>query len=314
MPLTADPLIRFLESVHPYDRLPPETLVDLAPQFHTLRLTADARIFDRGDALDGLFLIESGEVEITGAEGMALSLLGPRNSFGERGLMRDGTAVTSARTTCPTTLLMLPIAAFHALRAAQPAFDAFFIRTRPARTDRTDLSHSKVGGFMSVAPLTCAPDTSARTAAHMMAQARVSSLCVMHDDQLKGIVTLRDLSGKVLGAGLPADTPVSRVMTHDPMTLPPSAIGSDVLHMMLERHIGHVPITEAGRLVGIVTQTDLTRVQAVSAAGLVADLAKAPTAQDMARVTAQIPQLLVQLVAGGARHEIITRLITDVAD
>ncbi|MGB1208862.1 MAG: DUF294 nucleotidyltransferase-like domain-containing protein, partial [Paracoccaceae bacterium] len=174
--------------------------------------------------------------------------------------------------------------------------------------------HSKVGGFMSVAPLTCAPDTSARTAAHMMAQARVSSLCVMHDDQLKGIVTLRDLSGKVLGAGLPADTPVSRVMTHDPMTLPPSAIGSDVLHMMLERHIGHVPITEAGRLVGIVTQTDLTRVQAVSAAGLVADLAKAPTAQDMARVTAQIPQLLVQLVAGGARHEIITRLITDVAD
>jgi CBS domain-containing protein len=34
----------------------------------------------------------------------------------------------------------------------------------------------------------------------------------------------------------------------------------------------------------------------------------------MAKVTAEIPQLLVQLVAGGNRHEIVTRLITDIAD
>ena len=34
----------------------------------------------------------------------------------------------------------------------------------------------------------------------------------------------------------------------------------------------------------------------------------------MAAVTAEIPQLLVQLVAAGNRHEIVTRLITDIAD
>ena len=46
-------------------------------------------------------------------------------------------------------------------------------------------------------------------------------------------------------------TKVAEVMTADPLTLPPSAIGSDVLHMMMERHIGHVPVSEGGRLVGM---------------------------------------------------------------
>ena len=65
---------------------------------------------------------------------------------------------------------------------------------------------------------------------------------------------------------------------------------------------------------GIVTQTDLTRFQATTAAGLVADAARATTPEELAKVTARIPELLVQLVASGNRHDIVTRMITDVAD
>ncbi|MCB1330903.1 MAG: CBS domain-containing protein, partial [Maritimibacter sp.] len=104
------------------------------------------------------------------------------------------------------------------------------------------------------------------------------------------------------------------VMTPDPLTLSPSAIGSDVLHLMMERRIGHIPICDGGKLVGIVSQSDLTRFQAVSSAELVSEISAASTAEEIAKVTARIPQLLVQLVAGGNRHEIVTRLITDIAD
>ncbi len=133
-------------------------------------------------------------------------------------------------------------------------------------------------------------------------------------DTLVGIATVRDVSGKVVGDGLSLDTPVSRIMTANPVTLPPTAIGSDVLHLMMERRIGHVPVTQAGKLLGIVTQTDLTRFQAVSSAELVSEIARAGNADEMARVTARIPQLLAQLVASGNRHEVVTRLITDIAD
>ncbi len=58
---------------------------------------------------------------------MALvSLLGPRNSFGERGLMRDGLAVTTARVTEDAVLLMLPTDEFKRLIAEFPAFARFF--------------------------------------------------------------------------------------------------------------------------------------------------------------------------------------------
>ncbi len=78
-------------------------------------------------------------------------------------------------------------------------------------------------------------------------------------------------------------------MTADPVSLPPSALGSDILHLMLERRIGHLPVVEDGRLVGMVTQTDLTRFQAMSSAQLVRDVATAETVAEMAAVTARIP-------------------------
>lgn len=126
-------------------------------------------------------------------------------------------------------------------------------------------------------------------------------------------MTVRDMAGALADAR-PLDSKVSEIMTRDPLTLAPSAIGSDVLHMMMEHRISHIPICEGRKLVGMVSQTDLTRFQAVSSAELVSEVAHATTAEEMAEVTARIPQLLVQLVGAGNRHEVVTRLITDVAD
>jgi CBS domain-containing protein len=88
-----------------------------------------------------------------------------------------------------------------------------------------------------------------------------------------------------------------------------------VLHIMLERRIGHLPVVENGALVGMVTQTDLTRFQAVSSAQFVRDAAMAETdVPQLAAVTARIPKLLAQLVGAHNAHEVVTRLITDIAD
>ena len=103
-------------------------------------------------------------------------------------------------------------------------------------------------------------------------------------------------------------------MTATRLTLGPKALVTDVLHLMVERGIGHVPIVDGSKLLGIVTQTDLTRALAMSSADLVGRVAKAEDAAAMARATAEIPHLLVQLVEAGNRHEVITRLITDIAD
>ncbi|SEQ84753.1 DUF294 nucleotidyltransferase-like domain-containing protein [Thalassovita taeanensis] len=314
MPTRLPDLHRFLSSVHPYDVLPPQARDALAATLRLRRVAAGDRVYTLGEPLEGLYLIHHGQIEIRDANDVPVSLLGVRNSFGERGLLRDGLAATTATATQDSDLLLLPTPAFIALRAEHAAVRRFFDRSRADKPRSNDLSTIKVETLMARNPVTCAADATVQQAARLMRDHRISSLCVTDGASLIGILTIRDLSNKVLADALPLTTPVARLMTKAPLTLGPSAIGSDVLHAMMEQHIGHIPVCEGGKLVGIVTQTDLTRFQAVSSAELVSEIARASTAADMARVTARIPRLLVQLVAAGSRHEVVTRLITDIAD
>lgn len=314
MPLTQDQIIRFLKSVHPYDALPEAAIQELAPLFDAWEVEKDFSVYDYGEKLPGLFLVYEGMIEVRDENDVVVSHLGIRNSFGERGLLRDGMAVTSARADEHSIVLVLPSISFYKLVEEHAPAKKFFDRTRVDKPREASLATSLVDTLMAHSPMACGPDATVQDAARMMRDKRISSLCVTEGDALTGILTTRDLSGKILAEARPVDTPVREVMTSNPVTLAPNAIGSDVLHTMMEMKIGHVPIVEGGKLVGIVTQTDLTRFQAVSSAELVSEIAHATTPGEMAEVTARIPQLLVQLVAGGNRHEVVTRLITDIAD
>lgn len=314
MDKTASAILAFLESVHPYDTLPRDELARVATSFRRMEFPARTPIYMHNAPIGGLYLIKSGGVEITDGNGALVSLLGPRNSFGERGLMRGGIAVTQAVANEPCVILVLPANKFRELIETYPAYARFFNRTRGERPS-ADITTQKVVDLIARKPLSCGPEITVLDAARMMRDARVSSLGVVDGaDRLLGLITVRDMSSKVLAEGRDPSTPVSQIMTADPVSLPPSALGSDILHIMLERRIGHLPIVDQGRFAGMITQTDLTRFQAVSSAVLIRDVASAETVAEMALVTARIPQLLAQLVGGHQRHEVVTRLITDIAD
>ncbi|MFL4468709.1 DUF294 nucleotidyltransferase-like domain-containing protein [Tateyamaria armeniaca] len=308
------PLTQFLASVHPYDALAEADLTALANLCSEQTFATGDSVFTVGDAAQTLFVIARGEIEITDETGVQLSILGPRNSFGERAILRNDTIKRTATVTLDATLIAIPAKTLLALIEAHAAVARFFDRRRPPRSTARDLATLSVARLMTRDPMTCTPDTPIREAAGQMHAARISSICVTDHDGFRGIVTVRDINGRVVAKGADPAGPVSAVMTGDPLTLGPSALVTDVLHLMMERGIGHVPIVEGARLVGIVTQTDLTRALAMSSADLVGRVAKAKDASAMAQVTADIPQLLLQLVETGNRHEVITRLITDIAD
>jgi CBS domain-containing protein len=307
-------ILAFLETVHPYDTLPKDELARVAGSFVRREFPAGSEVYHEGEPLKGLYLVKSGAVEVLDGSGALVSMLGPRNTFGERGLMREGLALTSARATENSVLILLPAAEFRRLLATSPAFERFFNRGRSVEGRGSDLATRKVAELMARKPLSCDASTSVFEAARKMREAHVSSLGVVEEERFVGIITNRDMTNKVLAEGRDPATPVSAVMTADPISLPPEALGSDVLHLMLEKRIGHLPVVRDGTLLGMITQTDLTRFQAVSSAVLVRDVASADTIADMAAVTARIPQLLLQLVGGNNAHEIVTRLITDIAD
>lgn len=313
---TVPDIAEFIGSAPPYDNLSAEERQRIAECTSWRRYEAGDLVYRIDDPLGGVFILMSGEVETTDRYGAMVSLLAARDTFGERGFLRDGHAATTARATQDSRILQLPAAEFRRLLDSFPSVQRFFNRGKPYFSRSADISTQKVSELVTRAPLSCSPSTSVAEAARLMRKHHVSSLGVTHSGtgRLVGIVTIRDLANRVLAEGRDACTPVSEVMSADPAFLTPHSLGSDVLHLMLENKVGHLPVLEQGRFVGMITQTDITRFQATSAAALVREIAGATRVADMAQASRRIPGLLVQLVAANQAHEVVTRLITDIAD
>lgn len=107
--------------------------------------------------------------------------------------------------------------------------------------------------------LTCLPpDATVRDAATLMAEKRIAAVLVTEGRTLKGIVTERDMTARVVAAGLDPDTTrLAAVMTADPDTLEPSATALAALDLMERHHYRHLPIAVGGEVVGMVSIRDL---------------------------------------------------------
>lgn len=97
-------------------------------------------------------------------------------------------------------------------------------------------------------------------ALHQMRDNRVRAVLVIDDDMLVGIVTLGDCAIKVLLPGLDAkQTAVRDVMTADPVTVKPDDPLQDCMAIMAVRGYRHLPVLDAGKVVGIISIGDAVK-------------------------------------------------------
>lgn len=101
----------------------------------------------------------------------------------------------------------------------------------------------------------------------LMRQRGVRHLAVVDSGRLVGIVSDRDLKRAIPpSAGAPsvpaselAALPIERVMTQPVITTGPTVSVEDAGRVMVSEKISALPVTEGGRLVGIITETDVVR-------------------------------------------------------
>lgn len=97
-------------------------------------------------------------------------------------------------------------------------------------------------------------------AAKVMAEKGISSVFVLEDDKPVGIVTERDFIKKVCAKDLPvSQVKVSDIMSKILTTADPETPIEVAIQRMVNHKIRRLPITEAGKIVGIITVTDLAK-------------------------------------------------------
>jgi CBS domain-containing protein len=89
---------------------------------------------------------------------------------------------------------------------------------------------------------------------------RVRSVLVIDDEALVGIVTQGDCAIKVLLPGLDAKTtPVSQVMTRNPMTVKLGDRVDACMGLMVGKGFRHLPVVNAGKVVGLISIGDAVK-------------------------------------------------------
>lgn len=109
-----------------------------------------------------------------------------------------------------------------------------------------------------------AHDTLAAAAAEMWRQ-QTGSLVVLEDGRLVGIVTERDVMKAVAQGVDAAGVTVAGVMTTDVVTISSTTTLHEAARLMAARWIRHLPVVDAGTVVGVVSQRDLVGVFAALA-------------------------------------------------
>ena len=128
----------------------------------------------------------------------------------------------------------------------------------------------RVRELMTDAVITARPDMPVLDARHSMVEHRIRHLVVTSDGgELLGIVTDRDIRLNLPSQAtslsvwemnyLLTRLTVEKVMTTSVITVGPDRSARDAAELILDHRIGALPVVDGGRLIGIVTETDLLR-------------------------------------------------------
>ena len=102
------------------------------------------------------------------------------------------------------------------------------------------------------------PRENVRDVAKLMRDKKIAAVLVMENENLVGIITERDMTTRVIAAGLDPDAAIAGdIMTGNPDTLSPVDTASDAINMMRKRNYRHLPVVEGVRVVGMVSVRDL---------------------------------------------------------
>jgi len=104
------------------------------------------------------------------------------------------------------------------------------------------------------------PNVTARDAAKLMNRHEIGCLIAVKNGNALGIITERDLLKKIVEqARDPGKTKVRQIMSKGLIVGAPHMEIADAVRLMLQKKIKKLPIVKDGKMIGLVTLTDIAR-------------------------------------------------------
>ncbi|MEM3522837.1 MAG: CBS domain-containing protein, partial [Candidatus Bathyarchaeia archaeon] len=118
-----------------------------------------------------------------------------------------------------------------------------------------DISKTKVSSIMNFVPK-LQPTTSLNVAAKIMMDYRIKALPILENNKLIGQITILSIL-KAIEDKIPKTIKLSSIMTKNPITLKENDSIAKARRMMIDKKIDHLPITFNGKVLGVLTSSDI---------------------------------------------------------
>ncbi len=316
----------FLAKHPPFDHLPADVL-DTLPRRLTVRYLRRGTPFPPLDLqTPALPIVRKGAIEFRNDKGDLLEKLGEGELYPALCLGADESLPAQGRVVEDCLLYLLGCNELESLRKQFTHFNSHFEKNLRARLQHAialQQGQGSINNLMRIEavllvqrrPITIPPDQSIRQAAEKMTSEGVSSLPIVEEGKLLGIVTDRDLRQRCIAAGIDAGEKVSTIMSGDLLTISSDTPAFEALLLMTRHHIHHLPLVDTdGTLRGIVTASDILHQHSTNTVALASTIRRSQDVEAVVEACRKLPELQTQLISSGLSANHLTQALTTVVD
>ena len=283
-------------------------------------LEAGTKLFDAGQAFLGeVYIVRRGQVELRRADGRVEAAT-PGYLVGLSSYLGDSPYASSAIAREDTELLVLAASELRRAEGREATlFDAINRLIGTGLRARSVTTGPTVGGLtqsaasiMSTPLSTCSVDCDIRGALAVMLRDDVGSLAIVDaGDKLLGIVTFRTIAKRLAEPGIDATLePVENALR------PVTTVSSDTplwqAQDIQERDRSkYLVVTDAGRPVGMLSQTDIVQELRTHQSGLYSPIARAQSYEELAERFRAIDSIAAEALETNRRARVAVRILSE---
>ncbi|MDH3846771.1 MAG: DUF294 nucleotidyltransferase-like domain-containing protein [Gammaproteobacteria bacterium] len=314
-------ITRFLSELPGFEELDQEELTAAARAIQIGYYKSGSQVLQIGASNKQLHIVRSGALELRNAEGDLVMRGAEGDVFGFPSLMNAAPLRNQSTAIEDSLIYHLDGEIFGKLRRRNDRFDTYFIRllsdrllARPATTKLHGAEGRAVSQLITRPPVTIDAAATIQQAARKMVDERVSAILVMDEGHFCGITTDRDFRQRVVARGLPVDTSIRDIMSGNPISIDSGDLAYEAALTMMQNKIHHLPVTEDGNLIGMVSRSDFMRIETEHPLYLVNDIAKQTTVAGIVEACKRLPALIANQISADADGEQLGKFITTITD
>jgi CBS domain-containing protein len=319
----------FIQSIPPFDSLPKPALARLIRELNIHYVRKDETLPPKGINESRLYIIRKGALSCVANDNELISRLGEGDlctEFCKQSLHLpndiEQRAPRQVKSDEDCLVYSVDSEVIRSLGERYPSISDYFSYTSAQRLKQrmskvneeavisSSLMSNSVSDFYHTPVAGIDANQSIQQAAIKMTEQGYSCLVVLDNTKSIGIVTDKDIRRRCVAEGLPITTYVSEIMTQNMSTIDLKNNAYDALMTMTSKHIHHLPVTDQGEVVGMITVTDLMNNEGHNAVNFSSIIHKAKNLEKIIEISRLLPKLQIRLAKLGASSDHVGKSIS----